>query len=172
MSKIKKLTIFDIKAGDLAGVPPTAWWTKWICKILGARTFHWFMFVMPDPEGWVITESINKGVSLTRFDYPQAYIYRIKGISEIDPQKLISIVSEYGEYPYDWEVAFKTGIWWLLRHYFGKVISVVRDKQFNCQELVVALAYELGFEIIPPAEYPMSANLENSKALKELGEIK
>jgi hypothetical protein len=161
----------DIRTTDLFGIPPSTWYAKWICKILNALTFHWGMFISDDDKGWVITESIGKGVALTRFTYPHAYIYRIKDIGEVDWRRLISIVADYGDYPYDFTVAFKTAIWWLLKHYFGKVIPVVHDKAVNCQELVVLLGCELGVKIIPDDQYPMCKNLEESPYLEYLGEV-
>jgi hypothetical protein len=161
----------DIKTADLFATPPNAWWEKWVCRIIGAKTFHWGMFVAKDDRGWIITESIGKGVVLTRFDYPRAYIYRIRGIRKVSKRRLISIVAAYGAYPYDWEVAFMTAIWWLFKHYFGKVIPVIKDSAVNCQEWVVLIAYELGVKLIPDNEYPICVNLENSPYLEYRGEV-
>jgi hypothetical protein len=161
----------DIKTADLFATPPNTWWGKWICRIIGTKTFHWGMFIAENDRGWVITESIGKGVALTRFDYPRAYIYRIKGIREVDCRWLVSIVADYGAYPYDWEVAFRTAIWWLVKHYLGKAIPIIKDEAVNCQEWVVLIAYELGVRLIPDNEYPMCTNLENSPYLEELGEF-
>ncbi|GAI76393.1 unnamed protein product [marine sediment metagenome] len=158
----------EIKVGYLGATTPTSWWTELLCKIIGASTWHWFMFVVPDTDGWIITESIGKGVALTRFDYEKSYIYRIKGL-EVSPEKLISIISYYGAYRYDWDVAFKTALWWFLKHYFGKLIPRYHDKEVNCQEWVCLLAAELGVKIIPDGEYPMCTNLERSPYLEELG---
>jgi len=161
-----------IKTADLFATPPSTWWEKWICRIIGAKTFHWGMFVAKDDRGWIITESIPKGTSLTRFTYPNAYIYRIRGIGEIDPMRIISVHADYGELPYDWgTTVFWTGLWWLLKHYLGIVIRVIHDKAVNCQEWVVLIAYELGVKLIPDDEYPMCANLENSKYLEYRGEV-
>jgi hypothetical protein len=162
----------DIKTADLFATPPNTWWERWICQILGARTFHWGMFVAKDDRGWIITESIPKGTTLTRFTYPNAYIYRIKGIGKIDPMRIISIHADYGELPYDWQVAFWTAIWWLCKHYLGIVIRVIKDSAVNCQEWVCLLAYELGVKLIPDDEYPDCLNLENSQYLEYLGEVK
>ena len=165
------MKIEDVKTADLFAIPPDTWWTKWVCRVAGAKTFHWGMFIAEDDKGWVITESISKGVALTRFNYLRAYVYRIKDIEEVNWKSLISVVADYGDYPYDWEVAFRTAIWWLFKHYLGKVIPVVKDKAVNCQEWVVLIAYELGVKIIPDGEYPMCINLENSPYLECIGEV-
>lgn len=150
--------------------PPGTWWAKRICKILGARTFHWGMLVMPDGDDWVTSESTGKGTTISRLSDRKAFIYRIKGLPPVDPAKIIAIHSAYGEWRYDWEVIFRTGIWWLCRHYLGKILPVVRDKKVNCQEWVVLLATELGVKIIPDNEYPMCTNLEKSEYLEYVGE--
>lgn len=161
----------DIKTADLFGLPPSSGWEKWLCSIVGAKTFHWGLFISSDIKGWVITESIGKGVALTRFDYPQARIYRIKNLPPVDWRQLISIVATYGTYSYDWEVAFRTAIWWLFKHYLGKALLVLHDKQVNCQEWVVLIANELGVKIIPDDQYPDCVNLENSTYLEYIGEV-
>ncbi|GEM_PF-6261232 len=161
----------DIKTADLFATPPNTWWERWICRIIGAKTFHWGMFVAQHDSGWIITESIGKGTALTRFTYPKACIYRIKELGEVDWRRLIAIHAEYGELPYDWQVLFRTAIWWLLKHYLGKAIPVIKDEAVNCQEWVVLIAYELGVKIIPDDEYPMCTNLENSPYLEYRGEV-
>ena len=171
MDQEEKMILDDVKTADLFGIPPTAWWTRQICRILDARTFHWGMMISSDDKGWVITESIGKGVALTRFTYKKAYIYRIKDIGEVSWKRLISIVADYGDAPYDFTVGFRTAIWWLLKHYFGKVIPVIHDKALNCQELVILLGVELGVKIIPEDEFPMCRNLEQSQFLELLGEV-
>jgi len=161
-----------IKSGDLFATPPKGWLEKRLCGIIGAKTYHWGMLIAEDDKGWVITESIGKGVALTRFDYPEAYIYRIKDIGEVNWKRLISIVADYGAYPYDWEVVLRTAIWWLVKHYLGKILPIIKDKKVNCQEWVVLIAYELGVKIIPDDEYPCCENLENSPYLEYMGQIK
>lgn len=156
-----------MKTGDLFATSPGSWWAKWLCSIIGAKTFHWGMLVMEDTDGWIITESISKGVALTRLDYGEVYFYRIKELDEVTPSRLLSLISHYGTYRYDWDVAFKTALWWLLKHYFGIVIPRWHDKEVNCQEWVTLLACELGIKIIPDNEYPMCTNLENSPYLEE-----
>jgi hypothetical protein len=157
-----------MKTSYLFATPPGQWWAKWICRILGAKTFHWGMLVKEDKGGWICTESIGKGPALTRFNYPNYYLYKIKGLKNVSSDRLISIISYYGDYPYDWDVYIQTGIWWLFKHYLGKVLPVVHDKEFHCQEYVCALAAELGVKIIPDNEYPMCVNLEHSPYLEEI----
>lgn len=170
-SEDEKMILEDVKTADLFGIPPTSWWTKQICRILGAQTFHWGMMISSDAKGWVITESIGKGVALTRFTYKKAFIYRIKGIGNVDWRRLISIVADYGDAPYDFETNFRTAIWWLLKHYLGKVIPVIKDKPVNCVEWVALIGVELGVKIVPDSEYPMPQNLEASPMLEYLGEV-
>lgn len=160
-----------IEPGDIFATPPASWWSKWLCEIIGAKTFHWGMLVKQDNDGWIITESIGKGVALTRFDYDNAYIYRIKDLGEVSSDDLISIISYYGAYKYDWDVPLKTALWWMLKHYFGIIIPRWRDKEVNCQEWVCLIANELGVKIIPDDEYPMCTNLEKSPFLYRLPEV-
>lgn len=156
-----------MKPGDLFATLPDRWYEKWICRILKAHTWHWGMIIKKDADGWIITESLAKGVALTRLDYPDYYIYHIKGLKRVSPNKLISVISHYGACPYDWDVYFHTAIWWLAKHYFGKLLPRHHDKEFHCQEWVCLLASELGARIIPDDEYPMCVNLERSPYLEE-----
>ena len=165
------MELSELKTADLFATPPHGWLETKLASLIGAKTWHWGMLISDDTQGWVITESIGKGVALTRFVYPKAYIYRIKDIGPVDWRRLISLVADYGDLPYDFRVGFRTAIWFLLKHYFGKVIPVVHDKALNCQELVVLLANELGMKIIPDDQYPMCTNLENSPHLQFLGEV-
>lgn len=160
-----------IKPGDLFATPPGSWWARKLCKLIGAKTFHWGMFVNEDGDSWITTESKGKGTTITRFAYPCAYIYRVKGV-RISPKRIISIHSYYGEWKYDWDVPLKTALWWFLKHYIGVIIPRYKDKEVNCQEWVCLLASELGVKIIPDNEYPMCANLEHSPFLEYLGEVK
>ena len=163
-TKGSKVDLTKIKPGYLFATPPSSWWQRWICKILGASTWHWGCFISPDSKGWIITESINKGVALTRCDYPKIRVYKIKGL-EVTPKRLIGLVADYGAYPYDYDVYLKTAIWFLLKHYLGKLLPRHHDKEFHCQEWVCLLAYELGHPIINQGEYPMPQSLENSDKL-------
>jgi len=157
-----------MKTGYLFAIPPGQWWAKWICKILDAKTFHWGMLVKEDKDGWIITESTQSGVALTRFVYPEYFLYQIKELKPISSDRLISIISYYGDCPYDWKVYFQSAIWWLLKHYLGKVIPVVKDREYHCQEWICLLACELGVKLIPDDEYPMCKNLEESPFLEEI----
>jgi hypothetical protein len=159
-----------MKSGYLFATPPGQWWAKWICRILGARTFHWGMVVQKTSGGdWITTESIGKGTALSRLWGREIYLYRVKGLEEVKPKQIYEIHSAYGECHYDIEVYIHTAIWWLLRHYLGVIIPIVRDKKFHCQEWVCLLACELGVKIIPDDEYPICTNLENSPYLEYLG---
>ena len=159
---------FKLKPGDLFATPPSSWWARLVCRTIGAKTFHWGMFIVEDNDGWIITESLGKGVALTRFDYEKAYLYRIKGL-DVTPDRLITLISHYGVYRYDWDVPFKTALWWLAKHYLGKTIPRWHDKEVNCQEWICLLSKELDCEIIGENEYPMCTNLENSPKLRYLG---
>lgn len=160
-----------IQPGYLFAEAPSTWWAKQLCRIIGAKTYHWGMFVMRDGGYWITTESIHKGVTLTHADFKQAYIYRIKGTSRIKPVSIIKIVARYGRCRYDWNVAFKAALWWLAKHYFGKVIPRWHDEAVNCQEWVVLLASGLDVLIIPLSDYPMCTNLERSPYLEYIGEF-
>ena len=159
-----------IKAGYLGATPPGSWWAKLLCRIIGAKTWHWFIFVRKIEAGWIISESIGKGTALTVAEYPEIFVYRIKGL-KVSDKEIVNFHALFGEYGYDWDVAFKTTLWWFLKHYLGIIIPGHRDKEVNCQEYVALFAEIMGKPIIPLESYPMCVNLENSKALKYLGEI-
>jgi len=157
--------------GDLVGIPPSGWLAQLVCRILKAHTFHWLMIIGKDKEGYITSESLGKGTSISRFVYPKAYIYRIKKLRhEPETSRLVSFHSMYGDAIYDMQVNFLTGIWFILKHYFKLVIPVVKNHTFNCQEWVVYMAYCLGTKIIPDVEYPYCINLEKSEYLDYIGE--
>jgi len=160
----------EIKPGYLGATPPNRWYEKLICRILGASTWHWLLFIQKDSKGWIITESINKGVALTRCDYPKIRIYKIKDL-EVKPETLIGLVADYGAYPYDYDVYLKTAIWFLLKHYLGKLLPRHHDEELHCIEWVVLLCSELGYKIVKDEDYPTPASLENSPHLEFVGEI-
>jgi len=163
----------EIRNGDLFGVPPTSWHSRLICKILNAKTFHWGIIIGRDKDGYICSESISKGTSVTRFVYPKAYIYRIKKLGhEPETYRLVSFHSLYGERPYDMRVNFLTGIWFLLKHYLKIVLPVIKNHTFNCQEWIVYMASCLGVKIIGEEEYPYCTNLEKSEALEFIAEYK
>jgi len=155
----------EIKPGYLGATPPNKWYEKLICKAIQAKTWHWLLFIRKDSKGWIITESINKGVALTRCDYPKIRIYKIKGL-EVTPKRLIGLVADYGAYPYDYDVYFSSALWWLFKHFLKKPFPRWHDEQVHCQEWVCLLAYELGHPIIGQDQYPMCSNLENSDKLE------
>jgi hypothetical protein len=160
----------NLKPACLFGIPPHGWWETEACQIMKSTTFHWGMIVMPDLDGWICTESISKGVALTRFDYPMAAIYRIKGLDGIVPYDIIRIISKYGDYPYDFGVNFWTAAWYLAKHYLGKVLPVIKNQKFNCVEWVNILAVELGSDsLVPECDYLMPAGLEHSNKLEFQG---
>lgn len=161
--------MIDVKPGDLFAIPPTSWWTKLLCKIVGAKTFHWGVIVTRDGGSFIISESIGKGLAVTRLDYEKAYIYRIKELKKLSFRDVLRIHSLYGAYRYDWDVAFKTAAWWLLKHYLGIIIPRHHDKEVNCQEWVCLFSSELGVSIVPADAFPMCTNLENSPHLEYLG---
>jgi len=160
----------EIHNGDLFGIPPSGF-AKLICKILKANTFHWGMIIGQDKDGYITSESLNKGTSVSRLVYPKAYIYRIKNIRhEPETYKLVSYHSWYGDKLYDMRVNILTGIWFLLKHYLKIVIPVIKNHTYNCQEWVIYMTYCLGHKIISDTEYPYCVNLERSEHLEYIGE--
>jgi hypothetical protein len=166
-----------LKNAYLAGIPPEGFLAKLICKILKAKTFHWLIIVGENKFSdisnckYITSESLGKGTSIARFNYPKAYIYRIKGLRhEPYSMRLIGYHSLYGDTVYDMQVNILTGIWFLLKHYLKIVIPVIRNHTFNCQEHVIYMASMLGVKLIPDDEYPYCVNLENSDYLEFLGE--
>jgi len=128
------------------------------------------MVIGHDKDGYICSESLGKGTSVTRFVYPKSYIYRIKKLRhEPETYRLVSFHSWRGEVDYDYAVNFLTAIWFLFKHYLKIVLPIVKNHKFNCQEWVVYMAYCLGHKIIPEDEYPYCINLEKSEALEYLG---
>ena len=162
----------EIKNGDLAGIPPSGFLAKLVCRIVKAHTFHWLMIIGKDKDGYITSESLGKGTSVSRFVYPKAYIYRIKSLKhEPETYRLISFHSWQGDKGYDMQVNFLAGIWFILKHYLKIIIPVVKNHTFNCQEWVIYLSYCLGSKVIREAEYPYCRNLEKSEYLEYIGEL-
>lgn len=162
-----------IRNGDLAGIPPSEWLAKLICKILKARTFHWLMVIGSDKDGYITSESLGKGTAVSRFVYPIAHIYRIRKLRhEPETSRLLSFHSWRGEAVYDMQVNFLATLWFLLKHYLKIVIPVIKNHTYNCQEWVIYLASCLGVKLIPEDQYPYCINLENSPMLEYLGEFR
>jgi len=165
--------MLDIKPGDLFATPPNGWLSKMICKRLGAKTFHWGIILAEcENKDFITSESTSKkGTSVSRLAGRKARIYRLMGIYGVTPLHLVAIHSEYGELPYDWQVGFWTGLWWLLKSYFKVILPVRKDNKVNCQEWVCLVANELGVHLTPDDEYPICTNLENSPYLQDMGVI-
>jgi len=155
----------------LFATPPLKWWEKKVCSIIGAKTFHWGWLVhyLDEDNDFITSESIRKGTAISRLGNRHAYLYRIKELGKVDPLEIVSIHSRYGGWGYDWQVGFRTAIWWILKHYFGEIVPIVRDDAVNCQEWVCLLAEELGVRLIPNDAYPMCINLESSPHLEFVG---
>jgi hypothetical protein len=160
----------ELKNADLFGVPPTTWISRLVCKIVGAKTFHWGWILGIDDDGYICSESINKGTAVTRFAYPKAYIYRIKDLPEVSTDTLLSIHSWQGECLYDMAINWLTGLWFILKHYLKIVIKIIPNHKYNCQEWTVYMAAMLGYKIIPDDEQPYCVNLEKSDKLEYVGE--
>lgn len=164
------MATIQLGPGYLFGVPPVNWWQRWLCRLGGSATFHWGMLVGPDAAGWIGTESLaGKGPSITRFAYPHARIYKIKEL-HVSPDDIVSLHSQYGETPYDWDVSLRVAIWYLVKHYFGKLLPLEKDRQFNCVEWVNLLAVEMNARLVPEGEYPTPKALEHSPLLEYAGE--
>ena len=164
--------MIEFRNGDLFGIPPHGFWANLVCKIVKARTFHWGCIIGKDKDGYITSESLGKGTSISRFVYSKAYIYRIKSLRhEPETYRLISFHSWHGEAVYDMQVNFLTTIWFLFKHYLKIAIPVVKNHTYNCQEWVTYMASCLGVKIIREDEYPYCRNLEKSEALEYLGEV-
>lgn len=163
----------ELRNGDLAGIPPSSWLAKLVCKILHANTFHWSMIIGRDKDGYITSESLGKGTSVSRFVYHKAYIYRIKSLKhEPEMYRLVSFHSWAGGATYDMQVNILSGLWFVLKHYLKIVIPVIKNHKFNCQEWIIYLASCLGCKVIPDIEYPYCVNLERSPMLEYIGEYK
>jgi len=152
----------------LFATPPHSWWQRLICRIINAKTFHWGWLVCQYGDDWITSESTGKGTTISRLGKQKVYFYRVKGLDNIDPLEVLDIHSKYGLWKYDWNVIFRTAVWWLVKHYLGKMLPRHHDKEVNCQEWVVLIAKELGVNIISDNEYPCCHNLEQSLYLEHL----
>jgi hypothetical protein len=167
-------------------MPPGSWWEKKLTEIEGCKTFHWGwalspFFINNGINDWNISESIDKGTAIDRLNGRPFYVYRIKDMPEIkwydpipwliDNPTLLDIHSLNGDAHYDWEVNFRTALWYIAKYYFGKVIPVIHNALLNCIEWVCLFAKLLGFPLIPEDQYPTQKVLENSPRLEYIGEV-
>lgn len=154
----------------LFATPPNSWLERQLCRIVGAKTFHWGVIVCQVGDDWITSESISKGTALSRLHGRYAFFYKVK-FAYASLGRLIDIHSEHGELPYDWQVNIRAAVWWLFKHYLGKVLPVLKDRPVNCQEWVCLVASELGVKLIPDGEYPVCTNLEHSPMLELVDEV-
>ncbi len=174
MAQIK---IQDLRPGDYAGMPPSTWWEKWICHAEGCKTFHWIWMVRPVNENgkridFITSESIEKGTALTRLDGRKVMIWRLKGDPIINPDDIIDIHAEFGNLPYSMGMNIWSGIWYLAKHYFGKVIPFIKFEGVNCLYWVDLGSLHMGIDLVPgDPDYIMQLDLEQSSLLQYVGEL-
>jgi len=175
---VPQIGLQDIKPGDLFGVPPNGGFQRWCCDLEDCITFHWGFFVTPiplspvTPTDWVVSESILKGVAITRLDRRNVYVYRIKRVTAIDPSELIQFHSIYGSTLYNWQADFRTATWFIARHYLGKVLPVInKGNGYNCIEWDVLMAQYLGYTLCPSNQYVTEETLENNPFLDLVGVV-
>jgi len=160
-----------LRKGDLFGVPPHGWLPTFVCKVVKSKAFHFGMVIGSDKDGYITSESLGKGTSVSRLVYPLVYVYRIKTLKhEPETYRLLSFHSWQGDKGYDMQVNFLAGVWFLLKHYLKLAIPIVKNNTYNCQEWIVYLAYCLGVRVISEDEYPYCRNLEKSESLEYIGE--
>ena len=157
-----------MKPGTLFATPPGTWWARWICRVLGASTFHWGIVIGPVGDDFMVSESLGKGTAICRLKGRKARFFKIKGLPELSPIDIVKWHSRYGDYRYDYDVFLSTAIWWLLKHYLGKAIPVIHDDEVHCQEWTVLFGSDHCVNIIPEEEYPTCTNLEHSPFLEEI----
>lgn len=166
----------EIKKGDIFGQPPDNWWERWACRVQGARFFHFGWFVNPIVEDgqivdWATSEAISTGVDMTRLDGRRVGVMRIIVLPEPSLSELVTIHSDYGDLPYNWEVNFLTAIWYVAKHYLGKTIRVIKTHGLNCIGWVVCYGVERKVQLIPPNQYVTEAALESSPLIEYIGEV-
>ena len=170
----------DIRPGDIFGVLPHGLMEHFICKETGASTFHYGVFVMPGENGWITSESVNKGTDLRQFDYKLVKVYRIKEVKWDEPNpayqyqfmtnRLLNIHAENGDLPYNWEVDVLTGIWFIVTHWLHRKFPMIKTKGVNCVGWAILVAAMLGFKLITDDCYPAPAEIEHSPLLEYVGE--
>lgn len=186
------LALSDLQPGDLFANRPVDWLTRYLVQLEGAKTFHWGMFVSP-PE-FIITESIQKGTAITRYNYPFSYIYRIKDLQNVSVDDILNAIADYGRSTYNMGENFVTGFnyavnYWLPQYPWegppvpswlpGWPGSPVVDKGFtkplnasvNCIQYITLIAQRLGYNILPMWQLVIQKTLENSPYLEYLGEF-
>lgn len=160
----------DLRPGDMFGVPPHGWFEKLACRALGASTFHWGCLLRWDGKGWITSESKNKGTSVRRCDYASVQVYRIRGLVT-DSDQILTIHSENGDLPYDWDINVLAGLWFIFTHYLHRAFPVVKEqKEVNCVAWCNLIAVMLGFELVEEGHYPTPDEIEKSPLLEYVGE--
>ncbi len=186
------VALADIRPADLFGNPPGAWFTKEISRLQGSETFHWGMWVRP--QDLVVTESIDKGTAITRYNYSASHIYRIRALQDVSTEDILNAIADYGRSTYGMSENFSTASQFLLAYYAPQYIwegppvpsflpgwpwrkDTVLQKTFskplnapvNCIQYVTLLSRRLGYEILPEGDLVVEINLENSPLLEYLG---
>jgi hypothetical protein len=184
------VTLADLRPGDLFETPPSAWHTKEIARLQGARGFHWGMII--SPENLIATESIEKGTAITRYEYQQAYIYRIKALNNVSTDDILNAIAYYGRSTYgmgeNFDTAFKYLVAYWLPQYpwegpplpswapgwpglpeVDKSFTKPLNAPVNCIQYITLIAQKLGYVILPEGQLVVEVNLENSPYLEYLG---
>lgn len=169
-----------LQAGDLFATEPSGGFQRWVCNTFldRAKTFHWgvitHQWIAPDDYG--ISESIGKGVCpglLSFYNDKPLRVYRVKPECWPNPDwatpenleiVLQYLACKYGRSYYDFPIYVDIGWWYILRR-LGLKSKIKKDARFYCQEYVVRLMRELGVDLVPPDEYPICKNLEESPVL-------
>lgn len=175
-------SIIDIKPADLFEIPPTSWWEKELCRIGKSRGWHWGMLIGHYSYGWLATESLSSGPAITRYNYPLAYIYRMKGLAPVESDFITNLVTQYSNYCYNLTDDFRAAIWLLLKLYTSKLLHFMSNldhpdqgvtnplsHSVNCVEYVCRLASQMGVKLIADEEWATPLTLEQSTSLEYIG---
>ena len=172
-----KIALSDLKPGYYGGMPPGNWWERWLCHAEGCKTFHWMWLVRTVYEegmlvDFISSESISKGTSITRVENRKMMVWRIIGDPAIDADDMFDIHSNFGGSRYSWGMSIWSGVWYLAKHYFQKVVPFIKFKGVNCLYWVDIASLLLGYDLVPgDPEYIMQVDLENSPTLEYVGEL-
>lgn len=124
-------------------------WDGWGWHMAIAVEYH-------KTKGWLIAESIGKGVTLSWLDcYDRPFKSYNWFNKEISAYKIRRFLADRAGCRYDVSVYIFTLLQYLVLHWFNHPLPRVLDRKYTCWELVFEFCREMGKPIQAPHKYPM-----------------